>query len=83
MVLTCLMATNKNQQGEPRITVLERQVQTLVQLWNNLLSKTMTWKNSYAKGTLGPMIRKRSKRMTTPSTPPKGEIEKDQRAAMP
>ena len=54
-----------------------------MQLWNNLLSKTMTWKNSYAKGTLGPMIRKRSKRMTTPSTPPKGEIEKDQRVAMP
>ena len=54
-----------------------------LQLWNALLSKITTWKNNCTKGTLGPIIRKKNKRIIAPSTPLIGGIEKDRRATMP
>ena len=81
MVLTCSMATNNNQDGEPCTTALKRQIQTLASAIECLTKQTTTWKNSCAKGTLGPIISERSKRVPSSNTLSKGEIEKDQKAA--
>ena len=77
MVLTCSMATNNNQDGEPCTTALEWQIQTLASVVECLTKQTTTWKKSYAKGMLGPIISERSKRVPSSNTLPKGEIEKN------
>ena len=47
-------------------------------LWNALLSKTTTWRNSCAKGMLGLIVTEKSKRALAL----KGRTEKDQKTAM-
>ena len=48
-------------------------------LWSALLGKITTWRNSCAKGILGLIVTKRSKRAPTPK---RGTV-KDQKAIMP
>ena len=61
MILTHSMVTNNHIGEEPRITALERLVQTLAVAMERL-SKTTTWRNSYAKGMLGPTVMERRKK---------------------
>ena len=71
MVLNHSMATNNNK--EPHVAALERQMQTLVVAVECLTKQNNDLRSSCAKGILGPTFMKRSKRAPMP----KERTEKD------